>query len=69
MERSNALDKAMNTALLLGCVYEIYALTTRKAPTITMILRKAGKRHPLGRATLWLWCGYVSWHFLEPLPA
>lgn len=68
MERSEvSWDQALNSALLVGCVYEVFALVTKRAPTITTILRKGGKRHPLGKAMLWLWCGYISWHFLEPL--
>lgn len=52
--------------LLVGCVYEIVALTTRKVPTVTRILKTVGSR-PYGKAALWLWIGYVSSHFLEPL--
>lgn len=52
--------------LLVGCVYEVVALTTRKVPTVTRILRTIGSR-PYGKAALWLWTGYVSAHFLEPL--
>lgn len=52
--------------LLVGCVYEVVALTTRKVPTVTRILKTIGSR-PYGKAALWLWTGYVSAHFLEPL--
>ena len=52
--------------LLVGCAYEIVALTTRKVPTVTRILKTIGSR-PYGKAALWLWTGYVSAHFLEPL--
>lgn len=52
--------------LLVGCAYEIVALTTRKVPTITRILKTLGSK-PYGKAALWLWTGYVSAHFLEPL--
>ena len=61
-------QKAFNSALLMGCVYEVVSLSTRRVPTITHLLRSAGKRHMLGRMLLWLWCGFISWHFLEPLP-
>lgn len=60
-------QKAMNTALLVGCVYEVASLSTKRFPTITTLLRRAGKRHFLGKILLWVWCGYISWHFLEPL--
>lgn len=52
--------------LLVGCIYEVVALTTRKVPTVTRILKTIGSR-PYGKAALWLWTGYVSAHFLEPL--
>lgn len=60
-------QKVLNYLLAIGCVYEVFALATRKVPTITRILRLTGSSHPLGRALIWLWVGYVSWHFLEPL--
>ena len=59
-------QKALNTVLLVGCAYEIVALTTKKVPTITRILQTVGSK-PHGKALLWLWIGYVSAHFLEPL--
>jgi hypothetical protein len=59
-------QKLLNTALLVGCVYEVASLTTKKVPTITTVLRKGARRHPFGKVVLWMWCGYVSWHFLEP---
>jgi len=52
--------------LLVGCAYEIVALTTRKVPTVTRILKTIGSK-PYGKAALWLWTGYVSAHFLAPL--
>ena len=57
----------MNAVLVVGCLYEVLAITTKKAPTITRVLKGWGNRHHLGRLTLWLWCGYISWHFLEPM--
>ena len=59
-------QKALNIVLLVGCAYEIVALTTKRVPTITRILRTVGSK-PQGKALLWLWTGYVSAHFLEPL--
>lgn len=59
-------QQALRIVLLVGCVYEIVALTTRKVPTVTRILKTIGAR-PYGKAALWLWTGYVSAHFLEPL--
>lgn len=56
----------LRAMLLVGCAYEIVALTTRKVPTVTRILKTIGSR-PYGKAALWLWTGYVSAHFLEPL--
>lgn len=60
-------EKALNSALLVGCLYEVAALTSKRVPTITMVLRRGARRHFVGKVVLWLWCGYVSWHFLEPL--
>lgn len=59
-------QKAMNLALLVGCAYEIVALVTKSVPTITRLLKILGKQ-PIGKALLWMWCGYISWHFLEPM--
>ena len=59
-------QRLFNTVLAVGCAYEIVALATRKIPTITRILRTMGNRHAVGKALLWMWCGYISWHFLEP---
>lgn len=59
-------QKAMNVALLIGCAYEIVALLTKNVPTITRMLRVIGSK-PFGKALLWMWCGYISWHFLEPM--
>jgi hypothetical protein len=59
-------QKAMNVVLLLGCSYEIVAILWRKIPTITRMLKLLGSK-PVGKALLWMWCGYISWHFLEPL--
>jgi hypothetical protein len=56
----------MNLALLVGCAYEIVALVTKSVPTITRLLKILGKQ-PIGKALLWMWCGYISWHFLEPM--
>lgn len=59
-------QKVLNAALLVGCAYEIVALVFRKVPTITRMLRLMGSK-PFGKALLWMWCGYISWHFLEPM--
>jgi hypothetical protein len=59
-------QKALNTVLLIGCAYEILALTTKRVPTITRILRTVGSK-PQGKALVYLWIGYISAHFLEPL--
>lgn len=59
-------QKALNAVLLVGCAYEIVALTTRRVPTITRILRTVGSK-PQGKALVYLWIGYISAHFLEPL--
>lgn len=59
-------QKLLNIALLVGCIYEIIALVTRTVPTITRLLRLLGTMR-FGKALVWMWCGYVSWHFLEPL--
>lgn len=58
-------DKLFNTVLGVGCVYEVVALVS-PLPTITKILKTIGRKHPIGRATLWLWCGFITWHFFEP---
>ena len=62
----NRAQKVLNTVLLVGCAYEIVALTTRRVPTITRILRTVGSK-PQGKALVYLWIGYISAHFLEPL--
>ena len=59
-------EQVLRGVLLVGCVYEIAALTTRKVPTVTRILKTVGSK-PYGKAALWLWTGYISAHFLEPL--
>lgn len=59
-------QEILRAILLVGCAYEIVALTTRKVPTVTRILKTVGSK-PYGKAALWLWTGYVSAHFLEPL--
>ena len=59
-------EQVLRVVLLVGCAYEIVALTTRKVPTVTRILKTVGSK-PYGKAALWLWTGYVSAHFLEPL--
>jgi len=59
-------QKALNTALLVGCIYEIVALVSHAVPTITRLLRLLGSK-PFGKALVWMWCGYISWHFLEPI--
>lgn len=58
-------DKLLNSMLFVGCVYEIIALIS-PLPTITRIMKMMGRKHPIGKATLWLWCGFVAWHFMEP---
>lgn len=64
--REEIIAKTMNALLLVGCAYEILALVHHKPPTITKMLKALGRKHPIGKATLWLWCGFVAWHFLEP---
>ena len=65
-ERDEIIAKSLNAALLVGCAYEILALTYHRFPTITKMLKTMGRKHPLGKAALWLWCGFIAWHFLEP---
>lgn len=62
------VDKVLNTVLLVGCAYEIVALLCRRVPTITRMIRLLGTK-PFGRVFVWLWAGYISWHFLEPMEA
>ena len=52
-------------AVLAGCFYEIVAIATDRVPTITTIIKHAGK-HPVGRFAVWTWCGFCAWHFMEP---
>ena len=59
-------QRVLNYLLATGCIYEVIALATRRVPTITRILRLTGTK-PFGKALVWMWCGYISWHFLEPL--
>ena len=60
-------QKVLNVILAVGCAYEVIALIHSRLPTVTRILKTLGAKHPAGRAVLWLWCGYISWHFLEPM--
>lgn len=63
-----ASEDLMKAGLLVGCIYEVVAiLSGGRVPTITRLLRTWGSRHSVGKMTVWLWCGYISWHFLEPL--
>lgn len=59
----------LNAILLVGCVYEVAALLSRgRLKTITRIIKVIQRDVPLlGRVIGWLWCGYIAWHFLEPL--
>lgn len=50
--------------LLGGCAYEIVALLHPRVPTITEIIKSSSRRHGLGKFLLWLWCGYITAHFL-----
>lgn len=51
-------------ALIVGCTYEVVALTTKRVPTITMLVRGM-RKHPVGMAAAWLWVGYTAHHFLS----
>ncbi len=53
---------AGRAVLAAGCLYEVYAVGTNRAPTITAIVKAAGARRG-GRFILWLWLGYVVDHF------
>lgn len=66
MKTSELEREIVRGIVLAGCAYEIVALTTRKIPTITRILRTVGSKR-YGRAAVWLWVGYIAWHFLEPI--
>ena len=57
------IDKAFNTVLLVGCLYEVFALVTRRVPTITWFIRWF-HNHRIGRLLAWLWIGFVVDHFL-----
>ena len=53
-------------AVAVGCAYELAALhELSPLPTITEVL-KTTHRHPIGRFLVWMWCGFVAWHFMEP---
>ena len=58
---------SVRLATLVGCIYEAFALITDRVPTITTIVKNAGK-YPGGRFVVWMWCGFIAWHFLEPEP-
>lgn len=51
-------------ALLVGCAYEIVALLYPKVPTITEIIKSSSKKYRAGKLLLWIWCGYITAHFL-----
>ena len=52
-------------AVIVGCAYELVALTTGRLPTITKLVKTLG-HHPVGRVLVWAWCGFIAWHFLSP---
>jgi hypothetical protein len=56
---------AGRAVLIAGCLYEVYAAGTNRAPTITAIVKAAGARRR-GRFVMWLWLGYVVDHFARP---
>jgi hypothetical protein len=47
-----------------GCAYEIVAVATDRVPTITAIVKMAGRLR-FGRFVLWLWLGFIVDHFIE----
>jgi len=53
---------AGRAVIVAGCLYEVYALGTNRAPTITAIIKAAGARRG-GRLLLWLWLGFTADHF------
>ena len=57
------LQRFLNTALLIGCIYEVIALLSHAVPTITKLLRLLGSK-PFGKVLVWAWCGFVSYHFM-----
>jgi len=56
------LQRFLNTALLIGCIYEVIALLSHAVPTVTRLLRVLGSK-PFGKVRVWLFCGFASWHF------
>ena len=62
-------ERAVRAVFVVGCLYEAAAVSTRRVPTWTHLVKTARDRHPVGRLLVWTFLGFVSWHFLEPLPA
>jgi hypothetical protein len=58
-------DELLTKLLIAGCIYEVVSLTTRRVPTITALVKRL-HHYRWGRILVWAWCGYISWHFLEP---
>jgi len=59
------VGKLARGVLGIGCAYEILALATGWVPTITQIVKYANRRQAT-RVLVWVWCGFVAWHFMEP---
>ena len=55
---------AGRAVIAAGCLYEVAAITTNRVPTITAIIKAAGRARG-GRVLLWLWLGYIVDHFIE----
>jgi len=50
--------------IVAGCVYEVAAIGTGRAPTITMIVQTIGRQR-WSRFVMWLWLGFVVDHFVD----
>jgi len=54
----------LRVAVAVGCLYELVALPERSPlPTISELVQR-GSRSRRFRVAVWLWCGYVSAHFM-----
>ena len=50
--------------IVAGCTYEICAIVSGKAPTITHIIQTVGRKRG-ARVFMWMWLGFVVDHFLD----
>lgn len=61
-------DVVWRGVVVVGCAYEIAALTTQKVPTISTLILTASE-HKVGRVAAWMFVGGWAYHFLVRPPS